>query len=276
MIEKETGDMVTLSNDLARATYQLTVNEMRLLLLAFAKMPKGNSVDNRLADAYYITKQDVRRFDIDPKNIMRSMKLACDNLHKRTIEIYDVAGKGTVLKTYWIHNIIWYNNHPEYIARVVVHPDIIPYVYQLTTAFLKLKITDLTNFKSFYSFRIYIMLMQWQNNGDGTVNIKLDEFRKALCIENKYTKITDLKVNVLDRAVSEINSYTPYTVGYALKGETGKSGRGVRVSSIEFHIDNTDVEPQQVLLEDDTSNPLGLDFLFKEGLAELASAGVAF
>ena len=49
------NDLVVIDNDLIRASYKLTANEMRLVLCALAQIPKDAEVDPK--QAYYITKK---------------------------------------------------------------------------------------------------------------------------------------------------------------------------------------------------------------------------
>lgn len=70
VVELDGKELITMSNDLARACYSLTKNEMRLLLVAMAQMPKsvkdkdGNyksddyDFDEIAKQPFYITKSD--------------------------------------------------------------------------------------------------------------------------------------------------------------------------------------------------------------------------
>ena len=49
------NDLVVMDNNLIRASYKLTANEMRLVLCALAQIPKDAEVDP--GKAYYITKR---------------------------------------------------------------------------------------------------------------------------------------------------------------------------------------------------------------------------
>ena len=49
------NDLVVMDNNLIRASYKLTANEMRLVLCALAQIPKDAEVDP--GKAYYITKK---------------------------------------------------------------------------------------------------------------------------------------------------------------------------------------------------------------------------
>ena len=136
------------------------------------------------------------------------------------------------------------------IARLVFSTEIIPYISQLKKAFTKLNLEDLAGFGSFYSFRIYMMMMQFAKTG--YVIIKLDEFRKSLDLVDKYQAVKDLKKRVLDIAVDEISQTSPYTAEYDLTDKNGKSGKGVKLTHLHIRFKAKE-KPQKQALERDAN-----------------------
>ena len=51
------------------------------------------------------------------------------------------------------------------VARIVFHENMIPYISQLKEQFTKLNLKDVFQFSSFYSFRFYLMMMQFKETG---------------------------------------------------------------------------------------------------------------
>lgn len=265
---EESKSLVTMSNSMARASYRLGVNEIRLLLVAMAQMPKGDS--DEVIDPmkpYYITKDDFVRLGVEPKNVAREIRAACSDLLDRKIFINTPIG---VLGTHWVHNILHFKSevfealkrqYPDskydedflqqlkmhnlldslpviassdenVIARVVFHTDIIPYISQLKQQFTKLNLNDLAGFNSFYGFRIYILMMQFAKTG--YVSIRLDEFREILGLTDKYDAVKDLKKRVLDTAIKEIDEKSPYNVKYEMSDKNGRSGRGIKLTHLQI------------------------------------------
>ena len=66
------NDLVVMDNNLIRASYKLTANEMRLVLCALAQIPKDAEVDP--GKAYYITKEDFVKLGVEPKNVAREIR----------------------------------------------------------------------------------------------------------------------------------------------------------------------------------------------------------
>lgn len=264
-VQKNNG-LVVMDNKLIRASYKLTVNEIRLILVAISQMPKDDEpVDPK--QAYYITKNDFVRLGVEPKNVARDIRSACKELLKRVITIKTPIGD---LDTHWVHNVLHFKsevfeklkreypdtkNDEEFIntlrlhnlieslpmiassddnliARVVLHEDIIPYISQLKKQFTQIMLDDVVDFSSFYSFRIYLMIMQFRSTGICT--IKINDLREALDLKDKYEATKDLKVRVIDTAVDEINEKSPFNVTY----EMTKTGRKFTHLVIKFRAKN--------------------------------------
>ena len=247
------NDLVVMDNNLIRASYKLTANEMRLVLCALAQIPKDAEVDP--GKAYYITKEDFVKLGVEPKNVAREIREACSELLNRIVVVDTAMGK---LKFHWLHSVLHFKseiferlkkeypnskNDEEFIqqlrkynlldslpiiaksddnivARIVFHENMIPYISQLKEQFTKLILKDVFQFSSFYSFRFYLMMMQFKETG--FCKISIAELRDSLDLNNKYQLFADLKKWVIDTAIDEINEKSPHTVGYELikKGRT--------------------------------------------------------
>lgn len=58
------NDLVVMDNNLIRASYKLTANEMRLILVALSQMPKDPNEPIDPKQAYYICKDDFVRLGL--------------------------------------------------------------------------------------------------------------------------------------------------------------------------------------------------------------------
>ena len=251
-----------MDNKLIRASYKLTVNEIRLILVAISQMPKNDEpVDPK--KAYYITKDDFVRLGVEPKNVARDIRSACKELLGRVITIKTPIGD---LDTHWVHNVLHFksevferlkNKYPEaesdedfistlrlhnlmdslpiiansddnLMARVVLHEDIIPYISQLKEQFTQIVLDDVVDFSSFYSYRVYLMMMQFRSTGICT--IRLSDLRDTLELKDKYEATKDFRRWVVDTAVDEINEKSPFTVTY----EMTKTGRKFTHLTLKF------------------------------------------
>ena len=247
------NDLVVMDNNLIRASYKLTANEMRLVLCALAQIPKDAEVDPK--QAYYITKEDFIKLGVEPKNVAREIREACSDLLNRVVTIDTPIGN---LSFHWLHNVLHFKSEifeqlkkqypnakndekfintlrlhnlldslpivaksdDNIVARIVFHENMMPYISQLKKQFTKLKLKEMFGFSSFYSFRIYLMMMQFRETG--FCKISIDDLRYTLDLNEKYHLFADLKRRVVDTAIDEINEKSPYSVKYELikKGRT--------------------------------------------------------
>lgn len=222
MRPKMSKDLIVKANDLVAASYELTANEQRLILMAITKIPP-TQIDPDTG--YEITaKEFSEQFNIHPKTAYRELREATSRLYERSIVI---KTREQTLKARWADMIILDNPYFEDVMRdedwkrVVIwfSPQVIPFLINLTENFTKYKLSEIAEFSSAYSFRIYEFMMQFQSTG--YTKISIQDLRQRLQLENKYSATKDLKVRVIDTAIKEINEKSPYKVDYNLT-KTGK------------------------------------------------------
>ena len=299
MDKQKNNGLVVMDNKLIRASYKLTVNEIRLILVAVSQMPKDDKpVDPK--KAYYITKNDFVRLGVEPKNVARDIRSACKDLLSRVITIKTPIGD---LDTHWVHNILHFKSevferlkkeHPDaesdeefisslrlhnlmdslpmiansddnLIARVVLHEDIIPYISQLREQFTQLMLDDVVDFGSFYSYRIYLMMMQFRSTGICT--IKISDLRETLELKDKYEATKDLRKWVVDTAVDEINEKSPFNVTY----EMTKTGRKFTHLVLKFKPKKKNtITTKDVFRDPDTVDMFTVDGLNDKQLGRIA------
>ena len=144
-------------------------------------------------------------------------------------------------------------------------PQLKPYLLQLKSHFTKINIVDTLKFRSIYAVRIYELLTQYAPIKKRDISI--DELKEYCGInENEYSLYGHLKVKVIDRAKSEINTKTEYEVNYKEKKESRK------VVGLEWNIEKkTHFEKAQgskifkIKDEIDSNNPI--NSLVKYGIS---------
>jgi hypothetical protein len=157
------------------------------------------------------------------------------------------------------------NSDDNLIARVVLHEDIIPYISQLREQFTQLMLDDVVDFGSFYSYRVYLMMMQFRSTGICT--IKINDLREALDLKDKYEATKDLKVRVIDTAVDEINEKSPFNVTY----EMTKTGRKFTHLVLKFKPKKKNtITAKDVFRDPDTVDMFTVDGLNDKQLGRIA------
>ncbi|OBX83874.1 hypothetical protein A9306_04360 [Moraxella atlantae] len=240
----------------------MSLNEQRLILAALKQIPPKTKIDAKTP--FYITRDDFLAVGAEPTNVAKEIRQATKDLIKKTVTIKRPDGD---LEVTWLTQVLRFNkdaetelrkrypNDEDYnkyinglryynlldniptrkiddniVARLVFNDDLLPLISDLHKSFTKFLAKDVAGLQSVYSVRIYQLLMQYNNNnnGSGWVHLSLDDLRFMFKLQNKYSNVKDLKVRVLDTACREITAKTPYDVSYSMQ----KKGR--KFDSVRF------------------------------------------
>ena len=250
--------LAVMHNDLVRASYDMTVNELRLLLIVLSQMPKSENEEFDPNQPCYVTKEDFVRLGVELKNVVREIRTACKLMRKKEFRIDTPVGeliypifdsvlnvKDEVYKKLkdrypnskydeeFIRELRLYNlldvldvvanSDANIVVRMVIHREVVPYLVKLRKNFTKLYLDEFFTFSSSYSFRIYFMMMQFRDEKKAKwwCKISLKDLRNALMLEDKYKANKDLKKWVIEAAIDEINNKSPIEASYELE-MTGK------------------------------------------------------
>ena len=209
--------MIRKSNWLITASYKLTLNEQRLVLVAIAKIPfDSKEIKRRVV----ITAREMLDCfpDIGEQHVYEEMEKASENLFNRWIRIED---PNQIEKFRWISAKLIYKKGEGRVG-FSFSPEILPYLQQLKEQFTKYRLGDISSLKSTYSIRLYEMLMQFQRKGIALVG--LEEFKERLGISDKYVDYRNLKKKVIEPAVSELNQKSHLTITF----KSIREGRSIK------------------------------------------------
>ena len=215
------NSVVRKSNWLITASYKLTLNEQRLVLVAIAKIPfDAVEIKRRVV---VTAKEMLDCFpDIGEKHVYEEMEKASENLFNRWIRIED---PNQIERFRWISAKLIYKKGEGRVG-FSFSPEILPYLQQLKEQFTKYRLGDISSLKSIYSIRLFEMLMQFQNTT--IVLIDLNNFKERLGISEKYPVFKDLRRWVIEPAVKELNQKSHFNITF----------RGVRegraIKKLEF------------------------------------------
>lgn len=210
------------SNALIEASYKLTLQEQRVLLICIGKINPQNEELKRTfeltADEFYLAFPDMNR-----KHAERRLQEAIDRLAERWIHIHWRDNK---------EEIRWIQRKAKYFTgegkiEISFSDYIMPYLTQLTQQFTAIAVKNVSALKSTYSIRIYELLMQFKKTGDRIISV--DDFRSMLCIDDKYNTFKRLNSELLKPALKELNSKSNLVVSVDLV----KKGR--EVVALHFH-----------------------------------------
>lgn len=142
--------------------------------------------------------------------------------HKLSIEVEE----GKTLITHWFSGALIDRNVGE--VRLHIDPYIRPYLFELNKFYTNYKLEYVLPMKSKYGIRLYEFLRSYQSKGFQQ-KWTLEEIREHIDCD-KYPNFKDFRVNVLEPALEDINTYTDIKVKY----EAMKTGR--KITHLQFLI----------------------------------------
>lgn len=218
------------SNHVVEASYRLSLNEQRLILLCIQQIKKGQAITAE--SAFLISASDVSKaYNVTTDRAYVLLQEVVDKLYERSLTIYkpdpELPQKQT--KTRWITAIDYLENE----GRVYLYfaPKVIPYISMLEGGFTRYNLTYIAPMTSVYGIRFYELFKCWlMSNKTVTKAISLDDLKELLDLKGQYPSIKDFKLKVLDRGLEDVNQYTDLAVSY----ENKRTGR--KITSLEFTI----------------------------------------
>lgn len=265
---------IALSNTVINAVFNLSIDERRLLLVALSRIKPHTAIEPN--QPFYIYKDDFVRMGVDPSNATKSIKNACKSLQASVVPIPTLLGD---LEVNWFDSVLYFKTEKfielkrqypnskydedfisqlrlhnllealEFImksdrnvmARIVFHEKIIPYISELKSEFTRLNYEQAFILSTEYSFRIFAMMMIWQNTirqiksihahdehpSNPCFYMTIADFREKLELGDKYKNMKDLKKWVIEPALAEIVEKTDYEIlnfQYEMSGERKHTG----------------------------------------------------
>ena len=217
--------IATKSNHLIQASYKLTLNEQRLMLMAISKIfPKKPMAAQR---TQRITAQEYSKmFGVGIKNAYRDIKQASDRLLVRLIKTYDKDPKKKGYYKFQWASKVYYSKKEGYVD-ITFHEDIAPYLTMLSSGFYtKIEVNALSGVRSIYAIRLFELLKQYKKTGERYIS--LVNFRKWCELEKKYPRYSNLKTRVINPAIKELEEKANLIISW----DEIKSGR--KVVGFEF------------------------------------------
>lgn len=205
-------------NALTNARYDYTELQQDLMFFIISKLRPDNK------DSYSL-------------NIMELSKLTgkrynATYLHKATADMGSRVLEVLNEKSY---KQIWMFQQVEYhLGKGIIEFDltkhILPYLFDLKDNFTSYELAAALRLTSKYAKRIYPLCSQWKNLGE-TKKYDLQDFKKMLGLiddkgHEKMKQLIDLRTNVLDVAVKQINEHTELHISYKLE-KVGRSFKNI-------------------------------------------------
>lgn len=218
------------SNALIEASYKLTLQEQRFLLVCISRIKSG--LDASSAESQKtMTITAAELYDAFPdmgrQHAEAKLKEAIDRLWDRSVIIRDESKR---------EEFRWVQYRAQYLkgeakVEITFSDAIMPYLTQLKGQFTRVVVKNVSSLSSTYSIRIYELLQQFRSTGDRT--IALDDFRSMLDLDDKYVDFKILNRALIKPAIAELNEKSDLAVTV----ETVKQGRKVVALRFRFRDD---------------------------------------
>jgi len=220
------------SNKLVEASYKLSLQEQRLLLLCISKIDsKEDAPPPEDQRKMTVTAEELlTNFpDIGKQNVHMVLKECIDRLWHRSVIVWHEERREEFR---WIYYRASYLKD-EGTAVITFAPEVMPYLTSLKGQFTRLVVKHLSNLTSSNSIRVYEILAKvkhvaMNNVRDRSEVIEVSDFRSMLRLDNAYSEFRELKRALITPALKEINQKTDLSVSF----ETVKTGR--KVTGLKF------------------------------------------
>lgn len=211
--------LVVKDNSLIDASFNLSLVEQRIMLMAIVEareLPKL-TFDTPVKVS---VKSYIDQFKVASSTAYESLQDAVDTLFERQFSYYDPV-MGERFKERWIYKASYIDDKGHVVMFFT--PTVISMISRLYKNFTQYLIDEVSDFKSKYSVRLYELLIKYKELGSSK-KYTIDELRSLLGVENtEYKTMSLFKVNVLDKAVKEINAKTDIQIKY----DQFKEGRAI-------------------------------------------------
>lgn len=201
----KTNNVVVKANVLIEASYRLTLNEQRLILLAISKVnPLEKLTEGRLFSVS--VEEWMTCYECSYSSANEAIKEAEYTLFERQVTL--LVGEDSV-KTRWVQSIRYYKRQGKIGIRFAY--DLLPYLAELNSHFTSYKIKEICDLTSIYSVRLFEMISQFKDiNKSRYFVIRVDDLKNRLGIQGEYPLFANLKQKVIEVAVNQIKENTEF------------------------------------------------------------------
>lgn len=219
---------VVQANELIEGKQNLKLNSAKIMRALIMQIKPD---DDELKSYVISIPELARLLDIGSENLYRNIDSITDDILTNHVAIKDQQ-QGKFIKIQWVTACAYEKGVG---LAVKMNPLLKPFLLNLQEHYTQYQLENILAMKSVYAIRIYELLQKEQIvkfiPRSGThITLTVKEIREACDCEDKYDKISQFKVKVLDVAVKEIQRTTMYKISY----ECLKKGRSIE--AIRFYI----------------------------------------
>lgn len=204
--------LISKSNELIYANYELSLQEQRLILAIVSLV---DSRDDKIFSTYELKVSEFAEL-LGLKN--PNYSYIQRTTAKLMTRVVTVETEDSLLQTHWLSECEYFKNKGT--VEIKLSDKLAPYLLQLKNQFTKYQLSYILRMKSKYSIRIYEILKA--NQFKSKFSIEVDKLREIMKIKT-YKRFSNFNQKVLQPALNEINSHTDIVVSVDVESRRGKS-----------------------------------------------------
>ena len=223
LVVQSKNHLVTQSNKLVEAQYQLTVYEQKIMLWLVSMI---EPTDSEFKEYQISIDHMVKFLDLKNKDIYTYIHSILRGLRSKSLTIR-LEGRDFII-TGWVSSAKFLSK--KNLVKLRFGEELRPYLLQLKNNFTQQRLRRLIQFKSIYTIRLYALLKQYEKIG--VREFSLEELKMILGIEDKYSEFRNFKRVVLSTAQKELskkNKQGLFVSDLNFKLETEKLGRKIHL-----------------------------------------------
>ena len=217
MAKKGKNLIIVKSNEFVEASYKITLDEMRVLLLTIGSI-NSKSEDHR-RDFEFTVAEFAEKFGLKEKVAYQQVQKAIDMLGGRWALVESTAKYDR--KVTFLTEQVYFKQEGRF--KIVIHQDLMPFVSEISGKFTEYNLEHIAKFNSFHSIRIYEIVTQYRKSKEKERTVLLSDLKEWLQVSEKYDRWDNFKNRVLTPAIKEINEKSDLFVEF----EQIKRGRSI-------------------------------------------------
>jgi plasmid replication initiation protein len=202
--------LISIDNKIVKASYKITLYEMRLILLAFSQInPLENGNESKIITIS--ASQYSSWFGGENKAAYRDMKEALELLFERCLKVICKSDMKTGIRWIDLKSVIDSTQSIE----LRFTPEISDFLQNLRNGFTSYHLSNVCRMKSVFSIRLYQILMQWKSTGEVTITVENLRFTLDIPLKG-YPTFGNIKQKIIVPAMLEINDVSDVKADYLL------------------------------------------------------------
>lgn len=230
-IPYQNNRIAVLSNEVCKSSYQLSVGEHRLIKLYLQSIKNYFDEPIDINKPFTLSIQDyASSWGLEGFNARKEVREAAVSLAKR--EIYKVGEDNEIIAfAHWASDIVHDVSSDSW--ELYWSRTILTHISELKERFTKLDLTEMKDFSSSYSFRLYEILMcSVGENSYRNPSFEVETLMNMMQVPESYRNYRSFKARVLTPCTKELRTKTGKFTNLSITEIKQKGSK--KVISLEF------------------------------------------